>query len=112
MSDDNPAAAPTSFTCPVCGMTSGHPTDVAEGYCGNCHDWTGGTPAASFTCPRPDCGAVITTPLAAAAGYCWACGDWTGAEPPSDVTDDAMCVEFAVPRPYGRGARAGGAGGP
>lgn len=36
-----------SITCPRCGMTSHHPTDVAEGYCGNCHDWTsprGGDP--------------------------------------------------------------------
>lgn len=30
-----------SFTCPICGMTSNHPRDEAEGYCGNCHDWTG-----------------------------------------------------------------------
>ena len=29
------------FTCPRCGMTSHHPDDVREGYCGNCHDWTG-----------------------------------------------------------------------
>lgn len=29
------------ITCPRCGMTSHHPTDVAEGYCGNCHDYTG-----------------------------------------------------------------------
>lgn len=29
-----------SVTCPVCGMTSYHPTDVGQGYCGNCHDWT------------------------------------------------------------------------
>lgn len=29
-----------SITCPVCGMTSYHPTDIAEGYCGNCHSWT------------------------------------------------------------------------
>lgn len=32
------------FTCPVCGRTSHNPNDVREGYCGNCHDWTG-TPA-------------------------------------------------------------------
>jgi hypothetical protein len=24
-------------------MTSAHPDDVREGYCGNCHDWTGST---------------------------------------------------------------------
>lgn len=30
-----------SFTCPRCGRTSRHPVDVAEGYCGACHDWTG-----------------------------------------------------------------------
>jgi ribosomal protein S27AE len=31
---------PTSFTCPRCGMTSHSPTDIAEGYCGKCFDWT------------------------------------------------------------------------
>ena len=30
-----------TFTCPRCGATSAHPLDVAEGYCGACHDWTG-----------------------------------------------------------------------
>ena len=30
-----------SFTCPRCGRTSWHPTDVLEGFCGACHDWTG-----------------------------------------------------------------------
>lgn len=30
-----------SFTCPLCRMTSYHPRDVSEGYCGNCHWWTG-----------------------------------------------------------------------
>ena len=29
-----------SVTCPRCGMTSHHPRDVTEGYCGRCHDWT------------------------------------------------------------------------
>jgi hypothetical protein len=29
-----------TITCPRCGMTSNHPEDVAQGYCGNCHDWT------------------------------------------------------------------------
>lgn len=29
------------FTCPVCGRTSHSPDDMAEGYCANCHDWTG-----------------------------------------------------------------------
>ena len=29
-----------SFTCPLCLMTSYHPSDIREGYCGNCHDWT------------------------------------------------------------------------
>jgi len=31
-----------SITCPRCGMTSYNPNDIAEGYCGNCHDWTAG----------------------------------------------------------------------
>ncbi len=30
-----------SFTCPRCGMTSSHPEDAKQGYCGRCHDWTG-----------------------------------------------------------------------
>jgi hypothetical protein len=29
-----------SITCPNCGRTSHNPTDVREGYCGYCHDWT------------------------------------------------------------------------
>lgn len=28
---------PPSFTCPLCKMTSYHPDDVANSYCGNCH---------------------------------------------------------------------------
>jgi hypothetical protein len=28
------------WRCPRCGMTSHHPMDAYEGYCGNCHDWT------------------------------------------------------------------------
>lgn len=31
----------TGFTCPRCGRTSHNPNDIREGYCGNCHDWTG-----------------------------------------------------------------------
>jgi plasmid maintenance system antidote protein VapI len=30
-----------SFTCPRCGMTSAHPEDERQGYCGNCHAFTG-----------------------------------------------------------------------
>lgn len=30
-----------SITCPKCWRTSYHPTDEAEGYCGNCHEFTG-----------------------------------------------------------------------
>jgi hypothetical protein len=39
-----------TITCPDCGVTSYHPTDVAEGYCGRCHDWTskGGRPMATM----------------------------------------------------------------
>ena len=32
---------PEGFTCPTCGHTSYHPTDVAQGYCATCCDWTG-----------------------------------------------------------------------
>ena len=33
-----------AFTCPRCSRTSHHPTDLIEGYCGRCHDWTGSDP--------------------------------------------------------------------
>lgn len=39
--DAQAVAEGRAITCPVCEMTSYHPNDVAEGYCGNCHDWTG-----------------------------------------------------------------------
>lgn len=29
-----------SITCPECGLTSHHPEDVAQGYCGACSWWT------------------------------------------------------------------------
>ena len=30
-----------AFTCPRCARTSHHPEDVAKGYCGSCHAFTG-----------------------------------------------------------------------
>lgn len=30
-----------AFVCPRCGAASHNPTDIAEQYCGRCHDWTG-----------------------------------------------------------------------
>lgn len=35
---DEPSAR--KITCPECGMTSWHPKDVEEGWCGNCHKRT------------------------------------------------------------------------
>lgn len=35
------AVIAAGITCPTCGLTSHHPKDIAEGYCGHCHDWTG-----------------------------------------------------------------------
>lgn len=34
-------ADPVGFTCPRCGRTSYHPQDLAHGYCGACHAFTG-----------------------------------------------------------------------
>jgi hypothetical protein len=34
-------STPSSFICPRCKMISYQPEDVEEGYCGECHDWTG-----------------------------------------------------------------------
>lgn len=33
-----------SITCPVCGLTSRHPSDVEEGYCHDCHGFTSRPP--------------------------------------------------------------------
>jgi hypothetical protein len=32
-----------SYTCPQCGRTSQAPRDERDGYCGACHDFTGGS---------------------------------------------------------------------
>lgn len=34
-----------TFTCPHCGMISHHPKDAENGYCGDCHAFTGDEPA-------------------------------------------------------------------
>lgn len=33
--------AKPSFTCPCCGAVSYNPNDIAQRFCGRCHDWTG-----------------------------------------------------------------------
>jgi uncharacterized C2H2 Zn-finger protein len=35
------ALHPAYFRCPRCNKVSYNADDIAEGYCGNCHDWTG-----------------------------------------------------------------------
>lgn len=39
--DAQAVAEGRAVTCPVCEMTSYHPMDVREGFCGHCHAWTG-----------------------------------------------------------------------
>ena len=46
-----------SITCPKCKRTSYHPKDIAEGYCGWCHEWTSTPPDA--TLPRNQLGKRI-----------------------------------------------------
>lgn len=59
-----------SFTCPVCGVVSHNPNDEREGYCGNCHEWTGPLPwwctaitrcldCGEFYVGRPTCGGAF-----------------------------------------------------
>lgn len=31
--------AEPSTVCPACGLRSYNPKDIAEAYCGNCHNW-------------------------------------------------------------------------
>lgn len=46
-----------SFTCPDCGATSHHPDDVANGYCGRCHAFTGSRGSGPVsTMDVPTCG--------------------------------------------------------
>lgn len=57
--------APPSFTCPKCNMTSYDINDVRNGYCGNCHEFTGtGTQYAHLRKERtqkcPSCGNEVT----------------------------------------------------
>lgn len=46
------------FCCPRCGGVSANPTDMEEGYCGNCHAFTGapatGPPRSSPQDPEPE----------------------------------------------------------
>jgi len=109
MDHDSPRAGP--FTCPRCqGVITGR-LAVAAGFCVTCGDCTRppvSTP--SFTCPRPECGITNYRPADIAEGFCAACDAWTGTG--AAESDDAMAVTFGGPRPHGRGARAGGAGGP
>ena len=34
-------SAEPGFTCPCCGAVSHNPNDIAQGFCGRCHAWTG-----------------------------------------------------------------------
>ena len=46
-----------SITCPKCGSVSYNPNDIAQGYCGRCHDWTTETtrPVEDVELPGRDC---------------------------------------------------------
>lgn len=92
-----------SITCPECGATSYHPTDIAEGYCGRCHGFTSRHPstllgppvaqvppsAIDVTCPR--CGAEPQVPCA------WAGRAWAGREPVNDPAISHYSRELAAP---------------
>lgn len=63
---------PAAYTCPRCHRTSYHPEDIANGYCGLCHDYTGGAPSwpypKCFRCLRP-----LVDDHDRAHGYCPPC---------------------------------------
>ncbi len=67
------------ITCSACGMTSWHPVDVAEGYCGHCHDWT-----SMGRCPMCWEQAVDYRIDAYKRGVCQACG-WVSVKAPGRV---------------------------
>lgn len=49
-----------SFTCPRCSRTSHHPKDAEFGYCGACHDFTGGRDAATVERGRAERATALT----------------------------------------------------
>lgn len=67
------------FTCPRCGRTSHHPTDLAQGYCGACHAFTA-DPAQTIT------------PTMIAAQRAGGTSLWPGI-----WTDRAGAMHFSVP---------------
>ena len=106
---DHDRSRPAPFICPRCQSTIAAPLLVAAGFCVTCNAYTRppvSTP--SVTCPA--CGMTSYHRTDIAEGFCGACDAWTSTG--AAESDDAMCVEFAVPRLPSRGATAGGAGGP
>lgn len=74
-----------SITCLACGMTSHHPGDVENLYCGNCHVFHAGSrfdmpPGANDVLPTRDAGHGEPEPDYCACGYVHArgatCGPW------------------------------------
>jgi hypothetical protein len=79
-----------TFTCPRCASVSHHPEDVRHGYCGACHDYTAGEPAALQVKPYgsppawPD-------PVALFAARCWRVGDMVVHTYPVGAADGTPC---------------------
>jgi hypothetical protein len=61
-----------SITCPVCGMTSHHPEDIKQGYCGNCHAFTSGPNVDAEVEPCPCCNRPPRHAISAEARREWA----------------------------------------
>jgi RNase P subunit RPR2 len=83
-----------SITCPQCGATSTHPTDIADGYCGRCHEFTTRRPstlaaqvlAAAIAVTCPICGAEPQAPCT-----------WAGRDPLNDPDISHHARERAAP---------------
>lgn len=89
----------TSFTCPRCGMTSHHPEDVRQGYCGNCHDWTGEPVDGQQGVRCPGCGQPAE--LVLVGGGQAFCGNedchvfsWDPAKTLAELADDMQQIEL------------------
>jgi len=68
-----PPELPNRITCPVCGRTSFHPRDVAEGYCAACHDWTS-SPADEAEHDKPQADRLDEKPAPGDVTLCIRCG--------------------------------------
>jgi hypothetical protein len=96
-----------TYVCPTCHQASQHPMDEAEGYCGNCHAFTGrhfGSQVPTIgeirapRCPLCDLIPIFTF------GYQYFCGNdacpafcWNPTKDPADFRANMKVIDLNPP---------------